>query len=211
MTVIGTPVVGGSPLIDVTTAARVKQAIGGEMPTDTSFDTQIGEMIAAASKAFEMHMARKITLATYAEIFTVEPGQMVFWLLGYPITSITDVRYDWDRAFPDSTIIDAADYTTDPTTGKLAVDRFALTPGHQLLKVTYLGGMAPDTNTFVSDYADLAEAADMQIAFWFNRWRSLGTDGGSGATGGSSSYSDESLLPEVRRRLSLHRKMGYPM
>jgi len=210
MPVIATPVPVGSGVLDVTTVARVKSFMQDEVEGTTSSDAVIQQMITALSSIFERKMNRLIRRQTYVDFPNVREGQRSLYLRAFPVTAITDVRYDLQRDFGAETIQDAGNYDLVDTDGILIMDRIALQEGVKLLKVTYTGGMAATTAAFISDYPDLAMAADMAVAFWMRRKRKIEASSTSSGAGGSLGLLDLKLPEFVEEALKRHtRKLNF--
>lgn len=213
MSVTLTPIATASvpPPIDVTTLTRVKTIL--QLGSETKYDTFLADAIKAISKRFEQYMARGITQGSRTEYFDVFEGRRVFGLVGYPVASVSSVRNDDLHAFPASTELSTDVYTPSTVNqstsqdGLLFVDRTELVPGPRSLKVVYVGGMAPDASTFISYFPDLAEAADLQVAFIHKRRNTLPLAGVS-VEGSSVTADPWELLPEVKDRLDRYRRMG---
>ncbi len=101
------------------------------------------------------------------EVYDVAPGQRVWQLRAYPVTSITDVRLDWNREFGTGTILDANTYTVRNAAGLLTMDyplvSVASRRWAQILQVIYTGGLAARLSALRSGYPDIEMAAQYQI------------------------------------------------
>ena len=197
--------------IDLTTLARVKvhlegggaDPLGGE---DQDWDTYLEELIGAYSSQMETYLGRASLAESRTETFDVSPGQRIFILKGYPNVAITSIRHDYDRAFTGSTIT-TADYTLDDDQGLLHIDRYALTPGNQVLRVVYTGGLATTVTAFVGAFPDLAHACDLQVAYHFKRADNLGATAQSFGDQNKSWVGALDWLPTVKATLDRHRRV----
>lgn len=210
MTVIATPVPVGSGVLDVTTVARVKSFMQDEIAGTTANDATIQQMITSISAIFERKMNRFIRRQAYVDFPNVRQGQKSLYLRAFPVTAITDVRYDLQRDFGAETILDPGSYDLVDTDGILVMDRIALQEGVKLLKATYTGGMAATTAAFISDYPDLAMAAEALVAFWMRRKRKIEASSSSSSGGGSMGLLDLKMPEFVEEALKRHtRKLNF--
>lgn len=189
--------------IDVTNLTRVKDFL--QITGDTQYDTFLTNAIKSVSGRFERYMARGITQAARAEYFNVDPGQNQYSMMGWPVASITDVRFDWARVFGTDTILTSDLYSARGEEGILFLDRYWPYAGNKVLLVNYVGGMATDTTNFIASFPELAEAGDMQVAFMHRRRNNIGTAGVS-ELGASVSFDSFDLIPEVKDRLDRFRR-----
>lgn len=179
--------------MDLTTVARYKaySGIGG-----ASEDTILGYLITAVSAQFENHLDRYVESTSRTVYQDVEPGQRVFSLRGYPVSSVTSVHNDIDWDFESSDLLDADDYTVLGDDGLLNVPRYTLAYGPRALKVVYTGGMAADVATFDASYPAIETALWMQIAYSYDR-RQFNADTSVSIAGSSTTFHTPELLPEV--------------
>lgn len=210
MPVIATPVPVGSGVLDVTTLARVKAFMADEIKDTTGSDAVIQQMITALSSIFERKMNRLIRRQGYIDYPNVREGQKSLYLRAFPITAIADVRYDLQRDFGTDSIVDSGNYDFVDTDGILIMDKIGFESGVKVLKVSYTGGMAATTSAFISDYPDLAMAADVAVAFWMRRKRKIEASSTSSGAGGSLGLLDPKLPEFVEEALKRHtRKLNF--
>jgi len=179
--------------------------LGRDVTETTDSDALIDDMILGMSKRFEQFLGRGISLANRQDYIDVMPGQKTFYLWSWPVSTFEDVRHDHEWNFGATTALDTDLFTMLGRDGILQIERFPLVPGKRVLRVDYTGGMGTDTANFILNYPDLAEAADMQIAFEFRARVDIGTLSISDA-GGSVTNRDLNLLPAVKDRLTRHRR-----
>lgn len=203
MVVIGTPVSVSSGVIDVTTLTRVKAFL--QLGSETMYDAFLTSSIQSVSQRFQRYMNRFLTQTARVEYFDVASNQAVFLPKALPVISVTDVRNDSDRVFGTDTIVSANEYSVLDSE-LMFVDGISLSPGYKTLRLDYVGGMAPNTTDFVTAFADIAEAADKQVAFIHKRRKtieneSLSTDQGNVGLGAWD------LLPDVKETLDFYKRI----
>lgn len=150
--------------IDFTQLARVKPYL---KITDTVDDLLLAQLITDWSLKAQRLMNRGVLQVERVETFTVERAASAISLPAYGPGSVIPadgVKHDVDRDFTDpEDVVDATDYSFNPNNGILKFD-FQLTPGNQVLQVTWTGGLATDTTDLVAKYPDLAGAIDEQVS-----------------------------------------------
>ena len=162
----------------------------------------LNQLIEEVSLFVEGYLDRQCQTATKTETFDVEESQRIIRLTAWPVTSITSVSNDRTRAF--TNYASSSDYAYD-TRGLLKFD-YSLTPGPQVLRVIYVGGMASTTAAFVAAYPDIAGAVAMQVAYAFMRRTDLGGVSWNAPGGvGASSIGEYDLLENVAAILEPHR------
>jgi hypothetical protein len=183
----------------LTTSARVKArlALGGEQIGD-QYDTWIGYAIAAYTRLFERMTHRLVEATSRTAVFDVDGRTQTFFLPGVPVSSITSIKNDPDRAFGSGTEVDSDDYRLEDAAGLVVVDQTVLSIGRGALQIVYVGGLGADADAVVAAYPDLAFAVEEQIAYHRNRLSSPGKTGASQPAGGVSFSAALGLLPLVK-------------
>lgn len=125
---------------------------------------------------------------------------------GTTITCTTNLAYAHSASDADPVIVSPTADCVDEDTydvldasgkdiGILWFD-FLLSSGANALKVTYTGGLAADTDTFMSNYEDLANAVAAQVAY---EWMIRAEKGFSDMLGQNSSARKQASSPEWLR------------
>lgn len=194
--------------MELTTLPRVKDRLAINA-NESKHDDVIERMIRAASAKVESYLRRQMTKATTTEYFDVTPGQRIFSLKAYPITSITTVHNDTEWVYGSSTLMASDTYQEDADTGLLYVDSAYLITGVRALKVVYVGGMAATTTAFVldQDYANLVDATERHVCFLFNMRGKEGTTTASAATGNVTWVGSTDLTDGVKKDLDDYRRV----
>ncbi len=148
--------------MDLTTRDRARLSIGFEV-TSTAQDDRIDQAISLVSAQVQQLLDRFVELTTHIQFFDVFPGQAAFQLQGIPITSITTVENDFNRIFGSGTEVDVGNFAVDSKSGVLQLDRIWPVWGPQVMKITYVGGMAADTAAFIAAFPEIAGLVDMQV------------------------------------------------
>lgn len=192
--------------MNLTTPARVRLLLEAGGSNQGSLDPVLAELIPAVSAAMERELDRHVLRVARTVDLDVDAGQRVFRLRGIPVASIASVSFDPDRAFGSGTEIDASYYAANLETGRLTIDRYALTPGDGVLRVVYTGGMVEQGGDFGSEYPELAHLAALQVAYLLQRKDSLAATS-QGMAGGTVGFSGPySWLPIVREGLNRARR-----
>jgi len=195
--------------MDMTTIARVKvhvESKGQKIKHDSDVDDLLTVLIADYSASFERYLGRQVLVGATTEYFDVEPGQRVFFLVGYPVGSVTSVYHDTSRVWTSGEIASTA-YYLDTSTGYLNIDGAGLFPGPGVLRVIYSGGMAANAAAFIVAFPDISHALDIQVAYHYSRTTSLGATSVSGRDGSVTNEGALNLLPTVRAALNGHRRL----
>jgi len=197
-------------VIDLTTLARVKSMIGGNL--STTYDTLLTAWISAISKRAMMEILKRgLKSQSRSEYFDVDPGQDEVWLLGCPIDTTKTITVvnnnDTPRVWTDTGDVVSSDYIIcDPARAYKGVLYFetVLTSGVNVLKVTYTGGMAADAAAFIAAFPDISDAIDRQLKYmWVNRdLVGIQSQGIAGAS--FTFYRPVNWLPDVRAVLENH-------
>lgn len=200
--------------MDATTVARVKALLD---ITGSSQDTVLGSMISAVSKRIEAYLDRPLELTSRTETYSIKPRQNKLYLRAYPVTSISSVKIALDWNFGAVTATSSNDYHVIADNGTLHFtffpvrnwldDNYATAP--DVIQVVYTAGFAADTATLISEYPDIAMAADLQTVAM---WRRRDTPQGNSINVGNSSIQYEkplNLVPDVIEALSPYRRLRF--
>ena len=193
--------------MELTTLPRVKDRLSVDAD-DSQYDDILERMIRAASAKVETYLRRAVLKGTTTEYFDVEPGQRIFSLKAYPVTSITTVHNDTAWTYGSDTLVSSDAYTVNTETGSLYVDSYYLITGHRALKVVYVGGMAATTPAFVAtqEYANIVDATERQVVYLFNT-RKEGVTAISSATGNVTWIGSTDLTEGVKKDLDDFRRV----
>ncbi len=200
--------------MNATTIARVKALLD---ITSTTYDTVLTTMVEAVSRRIENYIDRPLEQTARTEEYSIKPRQNVLFLRAYPVTAITTIKLalDWDYA--SETAIDSSDYKVDTDTGQVHFTFFpilnyrgdTLAAAPNAMQVVYTGGLATNTTNLISDYPDIAYAADVQVvAMWRRRDSPQGQSQSVGA--GSINYEGAlRLVPDVIEALTPYRRLRF--
>ena len=199
--------------MDLTTKARVKTILA---ITSTQQDAILDQFIVAVSAEVEQFLTRHAEELARVEQFDLIPGDRKIFLRGFPViappTATFELRHDLDRQFT-GTPENLDDFYVDFERGVITADRGVIIApgafGPGVLQVTYTGGMAPDTATFITRFSDVAHAVDLQVAFLFRRKDQLGQVAFSSEGGSISIEAPLELISPVKTALERHRRMVF--
>lgn len=194
--------------MDLTTRARVRAAyaVTEVLPSGATINDFLDQIITDWSTRAAKLLNRDVATATYTEYLDVEPGQRVFSLRAFPVSSVVSVTSDANREFTGATV-SASDYSCQTGTGMLRIDYYSPDAGWGALKVVYVGGMAPSAASFAAAYPDIADAIDMQVQYHFERKANLGKTAVSVGQGNVSYQGPLDWLPQARAVLMSHRRV----
>lgn len=192
--------------MDLTTVARVKAIL--EI-SGAQHDTVLGQLVTGVSAAIERFLNRRAKEQAYTEQYDVIPGQQRLFLRAYPVAAAPAAIFanDISRTFGGSAVIPATNYYLDLERGIVEFDRQPLVYGPGVVQAIYTGGMGTDENDFVINFPDVAQAAEAQIAYL---WQRRGMKGVATLSSGGASISLETptieLQPGVRAMIQRHRR-----
>ena len=147
----------------------------------------VDQLILMASRQVEEYLNRATKSEAFTESFTIRPGQKIFSLRHYPVSSITSVGVDGGDA------IDSDYYRVDGHQllflyGPPISDSYSDFPK---LAVVGVGGMADTTSSFVAatGYPDIGIGVARYVTFLYKRTVTIDKNSISGG------MVSESLLP----------------
>lgn len=155
--------------VNFTTKEKVKARRG---LTGAENDSVIDELIAEVSDFGETFMNRHtLELQRSSEIYELPAGKRYLWLRGYPLVSVTSVKYSTSRSFSNVTALATDSYDAIAETGEIYFRPAAIGSWHSpgFVEVTYRGGMAVDTAAFIIAYPSISGAATLEVINRFNR------------------------------------------
>ena len=150
----------GIHVYDLTTIEAVKLMTGA----NTEDDSRTQELITKASFFANNYTGRILASQTFTEYYDGD-GSTILFLNNYPITSVTTVHQDSDRAFGSDTLIDATDYLTYADNRKLYGIGTRWFKDIQTIKVVYVAGYV-----IGSIPEDLVNTITMLVDFWFKEY-----------------------------------------
>jgi len=148
----------------LTTAGSLKLYIGYP---GSDQDTRLAAIIVQAQAAIEGWCRRVFESTVYTDAILDGSGENALILPQYPCSALAEVRYDADRLFGDSTIVDPTTYVLDGPAGivrKLSGGRWP--NGSRVIQATFTAGLSTIP-------ADLALAANIVAADIWTRSRAL--------------------------------------
>ncbi len=143
-------------VFDLTTIAAVKILTGVTAADDVITQQHITD----ASFFANSYTGRILASQTFTEYYDGDGTNLLF-LKNYPISSITTIHQDSDRAFGSDTLVASTDYFTYADNRKLIGDGVTWLRGIQTIKVVYLAGYV-----IGSIPEDLVNAVTMLVDFW---------------------------------------------
>lgn len=156
--------------MDLTTVVRVKALAFDDKSGDTSKDALLGTLITNVSARVASALGRHVQTGSRQEEYEVERGSKIVQLRGAPVSTVTAITYSGTPADDDATALTVNDdYRLDANPG---IVRLLLSPTNYdpgFLRLTYDGGMADDTATFITAYPDIAGAVDAQVVYEYKR------------------------------------------
>lgn len=196
--------------MNLSTVERAKLLVAATGDMSETTRAELAAVLATVSGAVETYLDRYALRKARTEYLDVDPGQCVFRLRAYPVTTLTGVWFDLDQAFAASSALTSTDYW-NPLLDAAGVfeTKYPLTNGRapRSLKITYTGGMATDADAFVAAYPDLAGAVDIQVAHEWQRRGALGVSAINYPDGITASMTAERWIPAVKQVLDHYRRV----
>ena len=176
-----------------------------------SFTAQLGMRISAVSKSVIRYLEKKgrhVEAKERTEKFTpAKDGTRSIRLAGYPVSEIELLT-----VFDDGWYADDGDFVLNAMFGEVLFNQKIYRDDDLYLgaiSVTYTGGMAADTDSFVEEYPDIESAVLMQVNFELSRYKSIANK--SQANGAdTTSENDYGPMPELVRILDSYSPMVEP-
>jgi hypothetical protein len=175
-------------VFQMTTRAAVKTALG---ITASTQDAAIDALLDAVSQEAANYLNRDIDASiARTQVYIVTAGHPYIWLRGYPIVSVTSVKYSRTRTFSDVIALDPAQpqYDVINASGEIFLRFECMTylydPAY--VEVQYTGGMGIDTASFMAAYPRIANAVSSEIINRLNRAKT--PDGDVRTIGGQVAY-----------------------
>tara|TARA_A100001515_G_scaffold116526_1_gene98302 strand:- start:76 stop:714 length:639 start_codon:yes stop_codon:yes gene_type:complete len=182
--------------------------------SSTNQDTLLGELVEQVSEDIQNYCDRLFTAATDELEYPVGGGKYLS-LKRFPITTITHIRYNVDSDFSDSADdISSDDYKYSASLKdeglvflkrsklKAQLNNMTYSTGYvwpddpDSLQVKYTGGYG-NTAGVLNVPDDLKKACVIQVAYLFDRRKSLGTSNVSGQEGSLNYENVYNFLPNV--------------
>lgn len=184
--------------MDLSTLARVKQYVS--VGSSTAADTLLSRLISAYSDAFEVELGRYTQEDFRQEEIELERGVHFILLRAAPVVAVTSVQLTGSASFDDVDALETSAYHVAKSDGSV---RLLIEQPYEpaFVRVSYVGGMAPNTTLFISRYPRIAEALDQQVAYHFQRKDRQGGNVSVGA-GGTQYEGQLKLLDSVKEVLS---------
>lgn len=170
-------------------------------PTDAVYVASVEARIKSVSANAERYMARKAQTGSYTEKFSPQlgSGTRFVQLSAYPVSSVSEVKV-FDSA------ITSDDYTLDAENGILYFNAPIMRnfiAWHNAISVSYIGGMAADTASFVDAFPDISTEVCIQTAFELARQKTISEK--STANGPvSTTHNPYGMLDSLREVLDRH-------
>ena len=203
--------------LDFTTLARMRNILGFA-ENDLERDAELSRLIRTVSADMEDDMRRFVRQTAYVEILTLWPPARILSLSGVPVldtpTPVLVTSNQRDFVTSPTALTRGVDYVLENETGTVRfinlprgvpdpVSGYVLGPAY--VQATYTGGLASTISSFETNYPQLTQAAEMQVAYLYKRQL---TPGGNVMLGANSTGYEQAMnwLPSVRRILDYHKR-----
>lgn len=194
--------------INLTTPARVLKVLGQDNSSSDQ-SALIAQTIAEVSADLEVAMFRLTEATQRTVVLSVKPRQTKFTLPAFPITAVSSIKNDPARGFGASITnlaATASNFTFSSGEESSILEIYAgLSPGRNVLQITYTGGMGADADAIVAAYPDVAAAATAEVVNRIQRSKSMSVaavDSGADTT----SYSPFDWLPLTKRLIGRRKR-----
>lgn len=179
------------------TVSSVKVLDGGFKQNTNDGVLQV--VVDGVNAKIEDLLDRKLIVADYTDTFNIYPtATYVYELAGFPVASVSEVRVD-------GSVLDSTYYSVNLTTGQIQL-KIDQPRGIAFLEVDYNGGMAVDETALRATYPAIVYAANMQALFEFKRRDKIANGSMSIQGGGSETWLENKIQPEVMRVIRKYRR-----
>lgn len=150
--------------IDATNALTTLNEMKTFLHVDNSDDdATINNLIDAVSQFFNTYCGRKILARALTEYYDGN-GKPWMYVRNPPITTVTTLHVDSERAYGADKLIDSGDYALYQELGKITLDNDIFPAAPQSIKIVYNGGW-----TAANVPKDLLNACKEMINFLYSR------------------------------------------
>lgn len=191
--------------MDLTTTASVNQRRG---QTDVEDATLIGRLVTEVSADAELYVARGLELTSRTETYKLPRRADLLRLNAYPVTAVALVEVSTSPKFatsPTTLGSSSYDWESHADTGLF----YFVEPNawqDQWVRITYTGGMAADTASFMSAHPAISGAIEEQILAMLEHVGQPEVTKRSYRGGGQETTDSQNWQPNVRRRLDMIRR-----
>jgi len=200
--------------MNATTVTRVKALLD---ISSSTHDAVLTTMVAAVSKRIENYLDRPLLSEARTETYNMRPRQSKLFLRSYPVSAISSVKIATDWNYAAAAAVDSSGYHVTADTGCLHFQYYPVTGyvdsnyeyAPDAIQVVYTAGFDTSTSNLITNYPDIAMAADLQtVALWRRRDTPQGNSISIG--GGSISYEKPlDLIPDVIHALAPYRRLRF--
>ncbi len=194
--------------INLTTPGRVAKMLNVAQ-LDSAMSALVAQMIPEVSADLEAAMFRLTEATQRTVVLSVKPRQTKFSLPAFPITAVSSIKNDPERVFGASITnlaSTATNFTFSSGEESSVLEIYSgLSPGRNVLQITYTGGMGADTDAIIAAYPDVVNAATAEVVNRIQRSKSLSVasvDSGADTT----SYSPYDWLPLTKRLIGRRKR-----
>ena len=192
-------------MVNATTLARVKALLGD---TSSANDALYTTLIDGVSREFEAVLGYPLLQAERTDFYDLNQNDRIIFLRVVPVVSVAEVKIGptyWDFTGLSALTADQ-DYRLGQD-GQLWLEERTYS-GFQKAQVRYTAGLGTTDAAVIAAAAELALAADMQVAEEFRRRNNPTTVSRPGPGGTSKTYSaPHGMLPRVLELLDSRRRM----
>jgi len=171
--------------------------------SETSMDSIVELCINAASERIEREVDRKLASQSFIE-YHHGTGQNVILCRQWPVTAVSEVKFDSTGSFSDpSTIVDTSRYTVgDDQTAIVMINGYIVPKGYQNIKLTYTAGYA----TIPSD---LEMACLWLVRYYFSMRQNQMIGKTTSSKGDESSSWTQAMPEEIREILAKYKRTEF--
>jgi len=190
--------------MELTTLAKVKALMGY---TGTSEDVALTQLVTSVSDRVSRALRRETEAAERTETTRLVRTGKTVTLCAFPVTAVASVKFSSTGDFTDiDALVEFEDYSVDLEQGTITLS-VSTSGKFPTAQVVYTGGMATDTATFITDYAGLSAAVDMQIQLEAKRRQTVGSTS-QRTSGGDIRYEGElDFFKGLMRQIVFHQRM----
>jgi hypothetical protein len=180
---------------------------------DTKDRKALELIIKSVSRKVERYLGRTIEIGTRTERFDVPRFTDGYYRVSaFPISSSEEIAPGVPNPLKlknGGSVIDRDKYMVNYKKGTFAINKYDGTAlvqvGFEQFEITYHGGMASDTDDFVSLYPDIAYEVALQVIFEFKRKKNMTVITAVAGGNNTEEYTEMTLRKELKRALGPYR------
>lgn len=161
-------------------------------------DARLEELIPAVSRGVESILGTELEVRRRVEFPPVVLGARTFTLAAHPVRKVSSLRFSflrqWEANY--SELLEGEWWTIDKPSGVINLDSALQTDRQGTYRVDYTAGIATTVEELEETRPEIAQAAAMWVADWFDRGYRISARG-SITQGGVTTADRDSKIPKA--------------